>query len=69
MYKLQHITYKLNISPSGFSQFVSDCQSLHIDKIHKNKINSYNDIVKWIICYFFSAKLLGDTCKHVVLIG
>ena len=32
----------LTQSPSGFTQFVSD-SSLHIDKIHKNKIHTYNN--------------------------
>ena len=44
MCKLLQITHKLNIKPFGL---YSVCDSpelnhLHIDKIHKNKINSYN---------------------------
>ena len=34
MCKLRRITHKLNINPFG---------SLHMDKIHKNKIQSYNN--------------------------
>ena len=46
MCKLLRITQKLNIKLSGFTLFVWVIRrSLHIDKIHKNKINSYNKLI------------------------
>ena len=41
------MTHKLNIKPPGFIQFVSR-RRLHIDKIHKTEIHSYNDKPRWL---------------------
>ena len=41
------MTHKLNIKSPGFIQFVSR-RRLHIDKIHKTEIHSYNDKPRWL---------------------
>ena len=43
MCKLQRISNKHNIKPFGLLSMRVIHRSLHIDKIHKNKINSYNN--------------------------
>ena len=55
MCKLRRITYKLIISPLGFTQFECD---LHINNIHKNKIHSYSNVIKLFSSFFFFGRLL-----------
>ena len=55
MRKLRRITHKQNIKPFRLYLVLSESPSLHMDKIHKNRIHSYK-----IINLYFNIQLSHD---------